>query len=47
MKQVYLHTFGIWSNVLDECDTFLVAKDADGINDYVIKDGNEIVRVVE
>ncbi len=44
MTQVYLQKYGIWSDVLDECDAFVVAKDADGVNVYVVKDALILVR---
>lgn len=47
MKQVYLNLFGIWSDVVAECDTFILARDADGVMCYVLRDGQEQVRVVE
>ena len=28
--QVYLNFYGIWSDILDEDECFIVAKDADG-----------------
>jgi len=46
MKQVYLSHFNIWSEVISECDTFLLAKDADGVNVYVVKDGFQQVRMM-
>lgn len=30
-RQVYPHAHGIWSPVLDESDTFILAKDVDGV----------------
>jgi len=44
MKQVYLTHFGMWSDVLDECREFILAKDADGVLCYGIKDGAQQVR---
>lgn len=42
--QVYLHRYGIWSDVIDQCDTFILAIDADGVMCYVLRDGTEQVR---
>ena len=42
--QVYLSFYGIWSEVLDDDERFIVARDADGVMTYVIKDGTENVR---
>lgn len=46
MKQVYLNLFVIWSDVISECDTFILARDADGVMCYVLRDGLEMVREV-
>lgn len=47
MKQVYLSLFGVWSDIIDQCDTFIVAKDMDGIMTYVLKDGAQKVRLAK
>lgn len=44
--QVYLTTYGIWSDVIAMCDTFVLAKDVDGVNVYVYRDGLEMLRNV-
>ena len=44
-RQVYPHAHGIWSPVLDESDTFILAKDVDGVMTYVVKDGYQQVRM--
>ncbi len=46
MKQVHLIAHGVWSDIISECDMFILAKDVDGVMTYVIKDGMQRVRVV-
>lgn len=45
MKQVYITHYNIWSEVISECADFLLAKDADGVNVYVVKYGMQQVRM--
>lgn len=46
-EQVYLTRYGIWSDIIDQCDMFILARDADGVNVYVVKDGMQMVRAVK
>lgn len=45
-KQVYLHAYGVWADVINESDDFYAAIDIDGVNVIVAKDGTALVRVV-
>ena len=42
--KVYLNFYGIWSEILDEDECFIVAKGPDVVMTYIIKDGTENVR---
>lgn len=46
-EQVYLTRYGIWSDIIDQCDTLTLARDADDVNVYVVKDGMQMVRAVK
>jgi len=45
MNQVYLIHQAVWSDIIDQCREFILARDNDGVNVYVIRDGSERVRV--
>lgn len=45
-RQVYLFAHGAWSDIIAECETFIVAKDIDGLMTYVVKNGMEQVRMM-
>ena len=44
MTQVFLTMTQHWADIIEECDTFILAKDLDGVMVYVIKDGQQKVR---
>lgn len=46
-KQVYLSLYDVWCDVIDEDETLYAYQDIDGIVTYVIKDGQERIRVVD
>ncbi len=46
-EQVYLTRYGIWSDIIDQCDMFILARDADGVKVFVIKDGMQMVRAAK
>ena len=47
MKQVYLTMHRVWVDIIDECETFILARDIDGVMVYVLRDGQERVRHVD
>lgn len=42
--KVYLASSNTWQPIIAECDVFILAKDVDGVNMYVVKDGSHLVR---
>lgn len=41
---VYLHYHGVWSDIIAQNNTFILARDIDGVMTYVLRDGMENVR---
>lgn len=45
MMQAYLPSSNTWQPIISQSDVFILAKDIDGVNVYVVKDGSH--RVME